>query len=154
MQDILSIFALIGACYAVYRFYKWQETLPQNNNKDDLYFKNVCEGVHALEEMVTQLEALEEIITDIESCDDRHLKCVRLIVPSTLGRDNELSMLVDGSDLTSKQLITLTYSERQKKRERLRSGIEQLYQNGIITHYYNIPKDQEADEENEETECL
>lgn len=122
MQELFPVIASLGVIFATYRFYKWLKAQPQR--RDDLYYKKVCDGVHALEEMVQQLEALDEIITDLNACNSRHLKGVRLSVPSALGHDNEYTILADGKGYSSRQLLTIAQAERAEKREKLKKAIE------------------------------
>lgn len=148
MQEIFPAIALLGVIYASYRFYKWLQAQPQR--RDDLYYKNACNSIHALEEMVEELEALDEIITDLHTCNHKYLKGVRLSVPSALGHDNEYTILADGQGYSSRQLLAIAYSERAEKRDRLRRAITELYSKGIVTRYYYL--EEEEDEVGTETE--
>ena len=148
MQEIFPAIALLGVIYASYRFYKWLQAQPQR--REDLYYKNACNGVHALEEMVEQLEALDEIITDLNTCNSQYLKGVRLSVPSALGHNNEYTILADGQGYSSRQLLAIAYSEREEKWEKLKAAITELYTKGVVTRYYYL--EEEEDEEEQETE--
>ena len=130
MQTLLSILILIAFIYGITKLYRFSFQTSKKNN-DDLYFSNVCDGVHKLSILVDRLEQLEEIITDIQSSSTKNLKGVRIIVPSTLGKNNEHQMLINGNDFTSKQLLSITYAERKKLRTSLQNSIEELYRYGI-----------------------
>lgn len=130
MNTILSIIVLSAIVFGFIKLYHIYVS-PTQNSYDDIYFNNVCNSVHKLTEMVEQLEQLEEIITDIQTCSSKNLKGVRIIVPSILGKENEHDMVIDGQDMTSKQLLAITLSERKKLRTSLRNAISELYRNGV-----------------------
>lgn len=130
MQTIISIAVLVALVYGIVKLYQFSNRINKRSNAD-IYFRNVCDGVHQLSELVEQLEQLEEMITDIESSSNKNLKGVRIIVPSLLGKNNEHQMLINGKDMTSKQLLSITYAEREKLRTSLTNSIEDLYRYGV-----------------------
>lgn len=142
-EQLLPALFLITAFYGVYRFHKWQQSLPQA--RECRNYNSIYAGVHAIEEITEQIEALEEIITDLNTCNSEAMKSIKLSVPSAL-KCNEYTILSDGSDFSSKQLLAIAHSERDRKREMLIKAIAELHNNGEIKNRYNI---QEAEHDTE-----
>lgn len=130
-DEFVPVVALAGAAYAVYRFYRWQKSLPQRS--EDIYWLNVRKSVRTLSAMVDELEQLEEIITDLHTCDSDNLKGITLSVPSFVGKNNEYTILTDGQDFSGESLLSIAYTERERKREQIGQAIGELYSKGIVS---------------------
>lgn len=138
-EQVLSALSLIVVIYAVYRFRKWLRTLSQREYNAN--YNEISRGVHTLEVIANELDELDEIITDLQTCNDKALKGVRISVPSAL-RCNEYTVLTNGKDYSSRQLLAIAYSERDRKREMLQQAIADLYSSGRVKGCYVINEEE------------
>lgn len=151
MVECFLALALISAfLYISYRLFKWRNAQPEQEQVSN--FKNVCSSVHVLEEMAEQIEALDEIITDLNTCNSKHLKSVKLSIHSVLGHINEYTLLADGTDYSSRQLLDLVQAERMMKREELLRAIAELHTYGTISRAYSSRGENSEQEQESETD--
>lgn len=142
MKEIfLPILFLTSVFYLIYKLHRWQAHIPVKQER--LYINNLCESIHALDDKAKELETLEEIITDLSICNADAVKGVRIIVPTIIGQDNSYTVLVDGDNFSSKQLLEIACSEREQKLQEIRKAITTLNSGGTITRFYQPESDEE-----------
>lgn len=104
----------------------------RKKHKNDIYFINMCNSIHELNERANQAEELDRMIQDIESCSKNLLKSIRIELPESLSnKKSGTAFLIDGKDQNSKYLLSIAYSERDRLRSSLQNDLANVLRSGV-----------------------